>query len=121
MNPEKDSKMESQWTSTIYASYDRSSFWRLLITPYRVVETKSRQNRVFDLDGSRNHLRACPFLGSWRPLVRGEVIRAGPAGAELQRLFGGDSLALRNKAGFDAVPGKSLAIESGPRLHELEE
>ena len=34
--------------------------------------------------------------------------------------FGGDLLALRNKAGSDAVPGKSLAVEGSLRLHELE-
>ena len=82
MNPEEDSKMENSWTSTLYASYDSSSFWRLLAAPYcyRVVETKSRQNRTFDQGGSRGHLHACPFLRSWRALVRGEVIRAGAAG-----------------------------------------
>ena len=58
-------------------------------------------------------------MGSWRALVYGEVLRAGAAGDELQRFFGGDSLALCNKAGFDAVPGKSLALEGGSRLHEL--
>ena len=82
MNPEEDSKMENLWTLTLYASYDSSSFWRLLAAPYcrRIVETKSRQNRTFDPGDSRGHLRACPFLGSWRALVRGEVIRAETAG-----------------------------------------
>ena len=81
-NPEEDSKMESSWTSTLYASSDSSSFWRLLAAPFgrRFVETKSRQDMTFDPGGSRGHLRACPFLGSWRALVRGEVIRAGAAG-----------------------------------------
>ena len=46
----------------------------------RVVETKSMQNRMFDPGGSQGHPRACPFLGSWRALVCGEVIRAGAAG-----------------------------------------
>ena len=96
MNPEDDSKGKNSWTSISSASYDSSSFWGLFDTPYcrRVVETKSRQNRTFDPGGSQGHLRACPFLGSWRALVCGEVIRAGPAGDELQRVFGGDSLAL---------------------------
>ena len=95
-------------TSIPYASFDSSSFWRLLTAPYfrRVVDTKSRQIMTFDPGGSRGHLRACPFLGSCRALVCGEVIRAGAAGDELQRLFEGDSLALFKKAGFDAVPGK---------------
>ena len=55
-----------------------------------------------------------------RALVCGGVLRAGAAGEELQRFFGGDSLALCNKAGFDAVPEKSRAVEGGSRLHELE-
>ncbi|CAM9184073.1 unnamed protein product, partial [Ascophyllum nodosum] len=76
MNPEGDSKMGNSWTLTLYASYDSSSFYRLLAAPYcyRVVETKSMQNRTFDPGGSRGHLRACSFSGSWRALVCGEVI-----------------------------------------------
>ena len=82
MKPEEDSKMEKSWTSTLYASYDSSSFWRLLAAPYcrRVIETKSRQNKTFDPGGSRGHLSAYPFWGSCRALVHGEVIRAGAAG-----------------------------------------
>ena len=34
------------------------------------------------------------FWGLWRALVCGEVVRAGVAGDELQRFFGGDLLAL---------------------------
>ena len=34
MNPEEGSKMENSWTSTLYASYDSSSSWRLLAAPY---------------------------------------------------------------------------------------
>ena len=95
MNPEEDSKNKNLWTSIPSACYD-SSFWKLLAAPYyrRVVETKSRQNRMFDPGGSQGHLRACPFLGSWRVLVCGEVIWAGAAGDELQRFIGGDSLTL---------------------------
>ena len=122
MNPEGDSKMEDSWTLTSSASYDSNSFWRLSATPYcrRVVDTKSEQKRIFDPGGSRGHLRACPFWGSWRVLVCGEVLRAGAAGDKLQRFFGGDSLTLRRKAGFDTVPGKSLAVEGRSRLHGLE-
>ena len=96
MNPKADSKMEDSWTLTPSASYDSSSFWRPFAAPYcyRVVETKSRQNGTFDPGGSRGHLCTCPFLGSWRALVCGEVLRAGAAGDELQRFFGGDSLVL---------------------------
>ena len=96
INPEGDSTMEHSRTLTPSASYDSSCFWRLFAAPYcyRVVETKSRQNRTFDPSGSRDHLRACPFLGSWRASVCGEVIRAGAAGDELQRFIGRDLLAL---------------------------
>ena len=61
-------------TSTPYASYDSSSFWRLLAAPYcrRVVETKSRQNRTFDPGGSQGHLRACPV---WDRGARWFVVR----------------------------------------------
>ena len=88
MNSEGDSTMEDSWTLTPSATYDSSSFWRLFAAPYcyRVVETKSRQNRIFDPGGSRGHLHACPFLRSWRALVCGEVSRAGAA-EELQRFF----------------------------------
>ena len=105
---ETDLEPNCEKTSTPYASFDSSSFWRLLAAPYcrRVVDTTFRQNKTFDPGGSRGHLGACPFLGSWRALVCGEVIRAGAARDELQRLFGGDLLALLKKAGFDAVPGK---------------
>ena len=93
---ETDLEPNRKKTSTPYASFDSSSFWRLLASPYcrRIVDTKSRQNMTFDPGGSRGHLRACLFLGSWRALVCGEVLRAGAAGKELQRFFGGDSLAL---------------------------
>ena len=66
---------KNSWTSVLSSSYNSSSFGRLSATPYcrRVVDTKSGQNRTFDPGGSRGHLRACPFLGSWRVLVCGEV------------------------------------------------
>ena len=75
---ETDLKAEHSWTSIPSASYDSSSVFQernLSATPYcrRVVDTKSGQNRTFDPGGSRGHLRACPFWGSWRALVCGEV------------------------------------------------
>ena len=106
LTEETDLKAKHSWTSVPSASYNSSSFRRLSATPHcrRVVDTKSGQIRTFDPGGSRGHLRACPFLGQWRALVFGEFLRAGAAGEELQRFFGRDSLALWNKAGFDAVP-----------------
>ena len=108
LTEETDLKTKISWTSVPSASYESSSVYHernLSATPYcrRVVDTKSGQNRTFDPGGSRGHLRACPFLGSYRALVCGEVWRVGAAGAELQRFFS-DSLALWNKAGFDVVP-----------------
>ena len=96
---ETDLEAKKSWTSISSASYDSNSVFQernLSAPPYlrRVVETKSRQNRTFDPGGSHGHLRACLFLGPWRALVCGEVLRAGAAGDELQRFFGGDSLAL---------------------------
>ena len=104
LTEETDLKAKNSWTSVPSASFDSSSVFQernLSATPYcrRVVDTKSGQNRTFDPGGSRGHLRACPLLGSWRALVCGEDLRAGTAGAELQRFFG-DSLALWKKAGF---------------------
>ena len=80
MNPEEDSKKE-HLCAIPSACYD-SSFWKLLPAPsgLRVIETKPIQNRTFDPGGSQGHPRACPFLGLWRALVRGEFIRAGAAG-----------------------------------------
>ena len=79
---ETNPKERNSWTSFPSASYDSSVFRErnLFATSYRVVETKPGQNRTFDPGGSRGHLRACPFLGSWCALVCGEVIRAGTAG-----------------------------------------
>ena len=53
------------WTSVPSAWYD-SSFRKLLAAPScrGVIETKSEQNRTFDLGGSQGRLRACPFLGT---------------------------------------------------------
>ena len=78
LTEEPDLKAENSRTSNPSASYDSSSVFEernLSAPPYcrRVVDTKSRQNRTFDPGGSRGHLRACPFWGSWRALVCGEV------------------------------------------------
>ena len=71
----------SERMSTQYALYYNSSF-RLnqLSAPScrRVIETKSGQNLMFDPGGSKSHLRACPFLGTWPALLCGKIhVRAG--------------------------------------------
>ena len=78
---ETNPKEEKLWTSIPSAWYD-SSFWKLLppLSGLRVIETKPMQNKTLDPGGSQGHPRACPFLGSLRALVCGEVIRAGAAG-----------------------------------------
>ena len=78
LTEETDLKAESSRTSIPSASYDSTSVFQernLSATPYcrRVVDTRSGQNRTFDRGGSRCHLRACPFLVSWRAMVCGEV------------------------------------------------
>ena len=84
-------EMYSEMTSTPSAWY-YSSFRRnkLLAAPScrRVVETKSGQTRMFDPGGSEGHLRACPFLRTWRALLCGEIIRVRAAGGDLQCFFG---------------------------------
>ena len=125
IDSEASSKEINLRTSTPYASYDSSVFQEsnMPAAPYcwRVVETNSRQNRTFDPGGLQGHLRACPFLGSWRALVRGEVIRAGEAGWRAAAFFGVDSLPLRSKASLEyAVTENSLALEGDLRLHKLE-
>ena len=78
---EMNSKDNKLWTSIPSAWYD-SSFWKLLAAPScrRVIEAKSGQNRTFDPGGSQGRLRACPFLGTWRTLFCGEVMRVGATG-----------------------------------------
>ena len=75
--PTEETDLEPNYKKTLtpYASFDSSSFWRLLAAPYcrSVVDTKSGQSRTFGPGGSLGQPRACPFLGSWRALVFGEV------------------------------------------------
>ena len=76
LTEETDLKAKISWTSVPSASCDSSSIFQernLSATPYcrRVVDTKSEQSGTFDPGGSRGHLRACPFLGSWRASVCG--------------------------------------------------
>ena len=39
---------------------------------------------MFDPGGSVSRLHACPFLGAWRTLLCGEVMRFGVAGGDLE-------------------------------------
>ena len=80
LTEEPDLKAENSRTSIPSASYDSSSDFEernLSAPPYcrRIVDSKSGQNRTFDPGGSRSYLRACPFWGSWRALVCGEVLK----------------------------------------------
>ena len=78
----------SKRTSIKYASY-YSSFWRIndqLAAPFcrSVIERKSGQTLVIDHGGSTGHLRACPFLGTWRAVLYGEVLVWAPAGDDFE-------------------------------------
>ena len=80
---EENSKKKNLRTSTPYVPYDSNVFQKSNLSAAPscrgVVETKPRQNRMFDPGGSQGHPRAFPFWGSRRGLVCGEVIRAGAA------------------------------------------
>ena len=81
---EANLKETNLWTSTAPAWYDDSGFriHKLLAASScrRVIETNSRQYRTLDPGGFQGRFRACPFLGSWRALPCGEVIRVGVTG-----------------------------------------
>ena len=66
-------------TSTLSALLYDSNFGRndvfAALACRRVIEAKSGQNRMFDRGGSEGRLRAWSFLGTWRGLLCGEVMR----------------------------------------------
>ena len=107
------------------ASYDSSSVFQernLSATPYcrRVVDTKSRQNRTFDPGGSQGHLHACPF---WDRGARWFVARLYGLG---QLVTSCSVFSEEIRWLFEIRPvlmpcqEKSLSVEGGSRLHELE-
>ena len=54
-------------------------------------KTKSRQTLLFDQGGSKGRLRVCPFLGTWRALLSGELhVRARLE--EAAAFFGGSMI-----------------------------
>ena len=57
---------------TSQCATDYSNFWKL-----KILETKSRQNLVFDPGGCTDHLRAYTFLEAWHALLCGEVFCQG--------------------------------------------
>ena len=71
-------EMDSERTSTQYASYYSDFWWinnQLPASPWRrVIQTKSRQTLVFGPGGSKGRLRAWPFMGTLRALLCGEVL-----------------------------------------------
>ena len=67
----------SERMSTQYDLYYNSSFWlKHLPAPSwrKVIQTKSRLNLVFDPGDSKYCLRVCPFLGTRRALLCGEIL-----------------------------------------------
>ena len=97
---ETNSKKTNLRTPILSVSYDSSFFWKknLPASPSyrRVIETKLEQNGMFDSGGSQGRLRACPFLEMWRTLLRGEVMRVGAAGDDLQRFWRIDDSGFKN-------------------------
>ena len=93
------SKKTNLRTPILSVSYD-SRFRRnklpASLSCRRVIETKSGQNRTFDPGGSQGHLRADPFLGTWRALLCGEAMRFGAAGDDLQRFWRIDDSRFQN-------------------------
>ena len=86
---ETNSKETNSWTSVPPAWYDISlRKLHAVSSCRRAIEAKSIQNRTFDPSGSRDRLRVCQFLGTWRALLCGEVMRVDVAGDELQRVLG---------------------------------
>ena len=65
----------------------------LLLPPAgELLKTKSGQNRTFDSGGSQGRFRAFPFMGTWRALPGGEVVRVRAAGggcSVLRKSFAG--------------------------------
>ena len=68
-------------TSIQYAT-TYSSFWKL-----KILQTKARQTLVFDPGGSPGRLHACPFLGTWRALLREDVFLWAPDGTRGWSVF----------------------------------
>ena len=96
MNPEEDSKIENSWTSTLYASYDSSSFWRLLAALYCRRVVRLNPGKIGFLIQAVHEVTSAPAR-FWDRGARWFVVRLyvlEQPGDELQRFFGGDSLSL---------------------------
>ena len=120
----------SKKTSTSYISYDSSLFQKnnlpAVSSCRRVIETKSGESRMFDPGGPQGHLRACPYFGSWRALLCGEVyVRAGRGYSvfwriddsglkNLQEWYGRNIYAIRiavNRYLFEAGPALNMPCQ----------
>ena len=76
------------------------------------------QNRTFDPGGSKGHLRACPFLGSWRALLCREIVRVRAAGDELQRFQEEIPRLFEARPASMLWQNKSHAVDGGSRLKD---
>ena len=99
--------------SNQYAT-DYSSFWKL-----KVLQTKSRQTLVFDPGDSTGRLRSCPFLGTWRALLCGELFVRAPDGTRGWSVFWqkddlGISFSVRGTSNSYVL--RSIAVFSAARL-----
>ena len=109
-------------TLTSSGSYDSSSFWRMSATPYcrRVVDTNPGKielltQAVHEVTSAPAHFwdRGARWFVTRLYGLRQLVTSCSVFSEEIRWLS-------CNKAGFDAVPEKSLAVEGGSRLHEQE-
>ena len=89
-------KLRAQILLVSYDSSFRKNKLRAAPSCLGVTETKSGQNRMFDPGGCHGRPRACPFLGTWRALLCGEVVRVGTAGDDLQRFWRIDDSRFKN-------------------------
>ena len=67
---------------------------------------------MFDPGGSQGRLRACPFLGTWRALLCGEVMRVGAAGDDLQRSLEDRGFKVQTLAGGGDEPFTPYVMRS---------
>ena len=108
-------------TPVLYASYYSSFYLCVAPSCRRVIETKPGQNLMFDPDGFTGRLRACPFLGTWRASLCGEV--TAEALDEAAACFSGRmtrELSCRRGTGESFTPYvlRSIAVSPQPSWSE---
>ena len=74
---------------------------------------------MFNPGGFQGRLHACPFLGTWRALLCGEVVRVGAASDDLQRFLEDRRFGIQKPSGVvrakylrRTYSGQSLTLQS---------